>query len=312
MNTRKPKTKKLLTYLTVFCLLPATLAGDSPTIHPRGKVTDVDAPETTAIENGRIQGFTEPYADISMAAAEMGTLSAVVVKDGDVVEAGQVIANLDDGVLRASLEVARAGMEATGELESAQTQLDLKKVELEKLTGLFGRNHASQMELDRVRGEVRVAESRIQSVREDLEVRRLEHARIEAQLRQREIRSTIDGVVISVEKDRGEFVSPSDPVVARIVQLDPLLIVFSVPNVHRGELTTGQTARLKIGPAETSVEGQVEFISPTANASSGTFRVKVRLPNSDRRWHGGEKTILVLDQDVPTFVAPKQIAKKTK
>ena len=56
-----------------------------------------------------------------MAAGEMGTLARVEVKDGDEVQAGQLIANLDDAVLRASLEVARAGMSATGDMQSATT-----------------------------------------------------------------------------------------------------------------------------------------------------------------------------------------------
>ncbi len=258
-----------------------------------------------------IEGFTEPYADINMAAAEMGTLSRVDVKDGDVVRVGQVIANLDDAVLQASLEVARAGMTAAGEMQSATTQFELKKVELKKLTELFGRNHASQQELDRVRGEVRLSEARIQSVREDLEVRRLEYARIEAQLRQRQIRSTIDGVVVDVRKDHGEFVSPSDPVVARIVQLDPLLVVFSVPNERREDVKRGQSVNMTIGQ-HSAAAGIVEYVSPTADASSGTFRVKIRLPNPNRVWHGGEKSVLLLNGARPTIQPGKQLAKNEK
>ena len=62
-------------------------------------------------------------------------------------------------------------MSATGELQSATTQLEMKKVELEKVNRLFLRQHASQKELDHARGEFRIAESRVQSVKEDLEIR---------------------------------------------------------------------------------------------------------------------------------------------
>ncbi|APZ92391.1 efflux RND transporter periplasmic adaptor subunit [Fuerstiella marisgermanici] len=259
-----------------------------------------------------IQGFTEPYSDINMAASEMGTLADVFVREGQVVKAGELIAKLDDAVLRASLEVAAAGMSAEGELKSAATQLELKKVEQEKLAELFGRQHASQQELDRVRGEVDIATARLQSVCEDLEVRRLEHARIQTQLKQRQIRSTIDGVVVDVRKDKGEFVSPSDPVVAQIVQLDPLLVVFSVPIGNRDQIHSGQTVAMSIGERAAAVQGEVEFVSPTADASSGSFRVHVRLPNSERRWHGGEKTILLLDEAVPSPQPTEKLAKKTR
>ena len=286
------------------------LAGDNDvSIQPNAKVRSAAA--DTAVDNQNlIEGFTEPYADINMAAAEMGTLSRVDVKDGDIVTAGQLLANLDDAVLAASLEVARAGMKAEGELTSAETQLDLKKVELSKLKELFERNHASQKELDRITGEVRIAEARIQSVREDLEVRRLEYARIEAQLKQRQIRSPIDGVVVEVRKDRGEFVSPSDPVVARIVQLDPLLVVFSVPAERRSQVVRGGNVAMQIGVEQSKARGVIEYVSPTADASSGTFRVKVRLPNPGGHWHGGEKSTLLLENGGPTIVPARQVAKR--
>lgn len=308
---KMPGSVRLLVCLVAIASLPLALAARKPEVSRNTRSTVESETATGDEESGdAIHGFTEPYADISMAASEMGTLAKVLVTEGDVVKAGQLLASLDDAVLKASLKVAAAGMKAEGELLTATTQLKLKKVEAEKIARLFERNHASQQEVDRVNGEVSIAEARIQSVREDLEIRRLEYARIEAQLQQRQVRSTIDGVVVDVAKDHGEFVSPSDPVVARVVQLDPLLVYFSLPNEKRGAVTEGQQVSLKVRAATADARGIVEYVSPTADASSGTFRVKVRLPNGDQRWHGGEKTELVLDGEVPTFVAPKQIAKR--
>lgn len=302
--------RRLALGVALLCCFPASLA-TGKNGEPSGP-TQVEASHDSTSAEGAIDGFTEPYADISMAASEMGTLTELFVKEGDTVTSGQLLAKLDDAVLKASLAIAKAGMEAEGEVMTAQTQLDLKQVELKKLTELFRRNHASQQELDRVGGEVKIADARLQSVREERTVRRLEYARIQAQLKQREIRSTIDGIVVHVARDRGEFVSPSDPAVVRIVQLNPLLIVFSVPNQHRGELTTGQRIQVRIGTRQEPASALVEFVSPTADASSGTFLTKVRLPNENGQWHSGEKSVLILDKSVPTFQSPKQIAKQTE
>ena len=297
----------------LIALTPSMSTAD-PQIRPGIKLPERNPGEDAQVEElpKQIEGFTEPYRDINMAAAEMGTLARIEVKDGDIVRAGQILATLDVGVLEASLEVARAGMNALGELQTSQTQLGLKKVELTKLTELFGRKHASQQELDRVNGEVRVATSRLQSVREDIDVRRLEFARIEAQIRQRQIRSTINGVVVDVRKDQGEYVSPSDPVVARVVQLDPLLVVFAVPLERRSEISNGRDVKLRVGLGEQSATGRVEFVSPVADASSGTFRVKVRIANGDNRWSSGEKTILVLDETTPEIRPADHVAKNSK
>lgn len=313
MSSQRIKIRRSLVCIAMVAALPVAIGGNDPSIRPNVKVAgNSTAAAATEEPNGLIEAFTEPYADINMAASEMGTLSKVDAKEGDVVTAGQLLANLDDAVLQASLEVARAGMNAEGELASAKTQLELRKVDLEKLNELFTRNHASRKELDRVSGEVRIAEARLQSVREDLEVRRLEYARIEAQLKQRQIRSTIDGVVVEVRKDRGEFVSPSDPVVARVVQLDPLLLVFSVPTDRRGEVSQGNNVPLEIGTAQAKATGVVEYVSPTADASSGTFRVKVRLPNPDGRWLGGERSVLLLDTPGATVSPKNRVAKRAE
>lgn len=258
-----------------------------------------------------IEGFTEPYADIEVAASEMGAIATIEVVEGDFVKAGHVMASLDDRVLRASLNVAAAAAESVGELNSATASLAVRELEFQKLTELFNRRHASQRELDRVTGDLKVARARVQISKEEANVRRLEEARIVAQLAQRKIVSPIDGVVVEVRKDQGEFVSPSDPVVVRVVQLDPLLVAFSVPMNQRKLVAVNQPVMMTVGQS-TTANGRIEFVSPIADAGSGTFRVKVLLPNSAGRWHGGEKSVLHLDSEsLERAAQADRLAKKT-
>lgn len=259
-----------------------------------------------------IEGFTEPFADIELAASEMGILAAIDVKEGDIVEAGQLLASLDDSVLQAALNVAHASRNSRGQLKSAIADLEMRELELEKLTELRSRDHASQQEVDRVAGEVRIAAARVQAVREEIEVRNLEYERIRAQLRRRQIRSTIDGVVTDIFREQGEFVSPSQPNVVRVVQLDPLRIVFSVPIEQRSKVVAGQQVALTIGAAGESATATVEFVSPTADASSGTFRVKVQLPNPDGQWQAGDRSVLLLDQSPEKTKTPQILARRPR
>ena len=80
-------------------------------------------------------------------------------------------------------------------------------------------------------------------------------------------------------KDEGEFVSPTDPVVMRVVQLDPLLIVFSVPVPLANQLAAKEVVRVRVESVSEPIEGVVEFVSPNADAQSGTMRVRVRIAN---------------------------------
>lgn len=255
-----------------------------------------------------IEAFTEPYRDIAVAAAEMGTLAEIGVREGDKVEADSMIALLDDDVLRASLEVARRSMSIEGTLKSAQADLDMKSKDLEKLTQLRDRNHASQQEVDRIQTELKVSEARLLSVREDLEVKQLEFRRIEAQIEQRVVRAPIAGIVSEVQRESGEFVSPSDPMIARIVQLDPLLVVFSVPLNRRNDIAREQIVSLEIGDGRQPVEGTVEYVAPTPDPSNSSVRVKVRVSNAEHRFQSGERAVLMLDSStlVPATEDPTE------
>ena len=125
-------------------------------------------------------------------------------------------------------------------------------------------------------------------------VRTHEYERAGAQLEQRRIVSPIAGIVTQIYKDEGEFVSPSDPVVVKIVQLDPLLVVFLVPVVEARELAAEASVKVRIDSAEQPVEGVVEFVSPTADAQSGTTRVRVRIANPGEKIPSGANCHLLL------------------
>jgi RND family efflux transporter MFP subunit len=273
--------------------LRQTAGASIPVSAPPAKAltSESSAPESSIV----VEAFTEPYRDISVAASEMGTLSEVRVVEGAIVKQGDILAVMDDDILRASLEVARRSMNAEGLLKSAQADLDMKLQEQEKLKQLRERDHASQQEVDRIETEIRIAEARLLSVKEDLEVKQLESRRIESQLKQRQVIAPMDGVISELSREAGEFVSPSDPTIARLVQLDPLLIVFSVPLSQRNEVEKDQVVELKLGTDQVRAEGIVEYVSPTSDTSNSSVRVKVRLPNSDRQHQSGERAILVME-----------------
>ena len=228
--------------------------------------------------NAAVEGFTEPYRDIDVAAAELGVLTQVHVKEGDRVKVGQLLAQLDDSVLQAALGIVKAEMEVEGRLESAQAELDLQTDLVTKLESLRDQKHASLQEVARGISQKKVLAARVKAVYEERTVKSFEMRRIERQLEQRKINAPMDGIVTRVLKEPGEFVSPSDPVAVKLVQLDPLSIVFSVPLAQLHTLSKGGKVNLLIDSSSRH-EGEIEFISPTADAQSGTTRVRVKIAN---------------------------------
>ena len=235
----------------------------------------------------QLESFTEPYRQVGIPAAEIGIISKILVKEGDRVSEKQILAQLDDTVLTTSLAVARAAMEALGGRRSAEAELKMRTEQLSSYHSLFEQGNATSRELQRAENEHLQAQARLQSVREEIEIRRLEYQRVKAQLKQRRMESPIAGVVVEIVKEVGEFVSPTDPVVMTVVQLDTLKSRFSVPVQAARDLKAGQVVNLSVGYEEVPCQGEIEFVSPIAEPESGTVRVKIRIPNLDGRLQSG-------------------------
>ena len=233
------------------------------------------------LSGAELESFTEPYRSVAVPAPEIGVLAEILVSEGDQVSQKQLLAKLDDTVLNASLDVARAAKNALGSRNSAEVDLAIRAKQLDSFRELRDRGNATQREVERAEGEHLQAQARLQSIREDLEVRRLEYERVKAQIKARQLESPIDGHVVQIDKEVGEFVAPTDPVVMHIVQLSTLKSVFSVPMQKASELQQGATVSLLIGYEPLRCQGVIEFISPIAEAQSATVRVKIRIPNPD-------------------------------
>lgn len=234
-----------------------------------------------------VEAFVEPYRSAAVSAPETGVVQEVLVAEGERVVKGQTCARLNDDVLLASLEVALAAREAKGALQSAEADAKMLRKQLASYRDLHERGNATQRELDRAESQYEQATARLQNIREELEVRRLEHARVQAQIAQRKIIAPFDGIVVAIEKEVGEFVSPTDPVVLRVVHLDTLVAHFSVPLRLANNLRKGQNLRLQTGSKGSVCGGVIEYVSPVADAKSTTIRVSVRINNRDGRIQSG-------------------------
>ncbi|MBW3540116.1 MAG: efflux RND transporter periplasmic adaptor subunit [Planctomycetes bacterium] len=255
----------------------------------------------SAAGGGEIEGFLDPYRSVNVAASEPGVLDVVHVEEGDAVERGGVLAHLDRDVLEASLRIADAARAARGQLQSAEAELRLHESRLAQFIELEAKGHATAEELERARTEKEMSAAHVLAVKEALAIKELEYAKSQVQLERRSIRSPIDGVVVRLYKDEGEYAPPNDPVLLTVVQLDPLLATFSVTLEQAARLREGLEVRLLVAGGESPAAGTVEFVSPVTDPQSGTVRVKVRLPNPDGRFRSGEKCSLV---PIPSGPAP--------
>ena len=238
------------------------------------------------------EGFTAPYRVLEIGAPESGVIEQLFVKEGDVVRKGDQLARLDCNVHEALLAIARQSMEAEGVLIASQAEWEMRKRRLDTLTGLHAKGHAPQDELDRAAADEEIAEGNLLSAQEQLLLKRLDYAKIQAQIERRIARAPIDGVITTLHKQQGELAAPNSPELLIMVQLDPLLADFAVPRGVAETLASGDPVRLFFPDGQRQAVATVEFVSPLIDAESGTVAIKVRIDNSEGLYHSGEPCVL--------------------
>jgi len=256
------------------------------------------APKRSSTDS-TVEGFTEPYREVQVAASELGVVTEFGVKVGEVVQRDQVLATLDLDVMKASLEVAKAKFQANGRLAAAKAELQLRTQRLDKIKQLREQGHSTQSELDRTVADVDIAKAGVVAAEEERDIYRLECQRIEAQIQRRIIRSPIDGVVAAVHKEEGEAILSNDPLIVTLVQLDPLRANFPAPLANVAAARAGQTVHLTFPDTNQTGEGVIEVVSPVTDAKSGTVNVAVVIKNKDGRLRSGVRCSLQLPTEPP-------------
>jgi len=175
-----------------------------------------------------------------------GVVRRVFVREGDSVQAGQLLAQLDDGEDRVKLAQAEAAL--------AQARRDLAEAEF--------RNDPPAAGQAQIRADLHAAEVR------------LEHERIDAA----QLRAAIAGIVITpkVEDKTGTMVRPGDAF-CEIVAQDRIAAEMSVPESDIALVQSGRPAVLKLNAFPTKVfEGSVERIGAQTHAEAGEQYFLVR------------------------------------
>lgn len=239
-----------------------------------------------------LEGFTEPYRSIEVAAPAPGVLAAVEVREGALVKKGATLARLDTRALEAARHTSRLVAGAVARMQAAQAQLRLSETRVRKLDGLAASGNARGDEVAVARAELDRARAEISAAEETRAVERQKLAEIESGIEERSLRSPIDGVVIKIHHEVGEFVGADEMRVVTVVQLNPLALNVFAPAANSQTLVMKNKVTVLCGDGATR-QAEVEFVSPVVDAESGTARCKLVLPNADGALRSGIRCSVV-------------------
>lgn len=240
-------------------------------------------------------GFLEPYLRVELGFPEAGVVGAVHVREGQRVAKGEILAELDNRVLEASIAIARARSDSDVEIRLAEINLQDRVNRHQQLEDLRQRGNAREDEVVRAALDRELANEELRAARERRRINRLEYARILAQRDQRRIVSPLDGVVIGVDKQVGETVNAVDSPVVQIAKLDILKLVLRIEETRARTLRHASRVRLTAAGSEQPVTAAVEYVSPVLDPRSGTVEVWVVVGNSSSALKSGQRASVEWD-----------------
>lgn len=227
---------------------------------------------------GEFMGLTEPHRILKIGSPSEGIIESVDVDRGDVVQKGQVIARLQSGVEKATMEQAKARAEMIGPIKGKQASMELFLVKKGRVEHLYKQELASPSEMDEAVANWRVSEMQLKEALENKQLADLEYKRTVEVLKRLTIVCPVNGVVVERFLSVGEYVK-EQPIV-KIAELDPLNIEVVLPVAEFKAIKVGMKATVMIeSPIKGSYTATVKVIDRVIDGASGTFGVRLQMPN---------------------------------
>ena len=229
-------------------------------------------------------GNTAPIKNVDLVARVQGFLQSINYQDGTFVKEGTTLFTIEPDTYKLKLEQAQSaesGMQAS----MKQAEADFKRQ-----SDLVQKQAVSQATLDTSTAARENAQANLQQAQVNTKIAAVNYGYTN-------VTAPFDGIVSAHLASIGELVGVSSPTqLATIVALDPIYVNFNVNEqdvlrIREEARRRGMTADdLKSLPVEVGLQtesgfphkGNLDYVSPTLNQSTGTLPVRGVLPNPDR------------------------------
>ncbi|MBI1397477.1 MAG: efflux RND transporter periplasmic adaptor subunit [Betaproteobacteria bacterium] len=234
----------------------------------------------------------EPWRTVEVRSPVTGVIDRIYVDRGSVVHRGDPLLSLDTTVEKAAADLADYKSRMNGLVASAESRLAHAEAKLKRKADLAARHFTSVQERDDAEAEEAIAKADLLAARENRQMAQLEKRYADAQLALRTIRSPIDGIVMDRGMNEGELAEAAEnnPYILKLAETGTLRVKAILPLAVYLKVKTGQ--RVEVTP-EKPLNGRygatISVVDKVIDAASGTFQVRMTLPNPKGSLPGGIK-----------------------
>lgn len=199
-----------------------------------------------------IQGTVETKNTATATPRMAGTYTTVYVKEGQTVKAGQLLAKIDNAILR-------------DQIAALKPQMELANTVFEKQKGLWDQKIGTEIQYLQAKNNKEALEKNL--------------AVLETQVDLYNVYAPISGAVERVMAKTGEVAAPGMPL-ASIVNLGSLKATANVPDVYISHIKMGDAVKVGLPDLNREINARVTFISKLVNPANRTFKIEVAIPTS--------------------------------
>ena len=241
-----------------------------------------------------VSGTLQPVRQATVKAKVSGDVRQLTVREGDSVQAGQILVRVDTADLDARV------LERQGQMQSARAQLALAEKTNAMNQKLLKQNFISQNASDSAESSLEVAKGNLQAAEAQLRV-------AQNALKDSVATAPLSGIVAKRHVQPGEKVAFDSPLVT-VVDLKDMELQAAVPSGDIPELKPGMTVDLAVdGFTDRKFTGRIERINPSTEAGTRAILVFVGIPNEAQALRGGMfatgRIALAAGAPVPTLPA---------
>ena len=285
--------KKPLIVIGVLAVLALVVWASLRDSGPRGTEVEIQAAELRTVSSRvKATGEITPEKRVEISAKVVGEIINLPVVEGQEVEAGQLLLEIERDLYEAGRDQARAAVrQAEVSVRRQEVQLADARRNMRRTKELIADGLVSQEALDAAQLALDTAEVELEAQQHAVEQYRSAFKRTQDDLARTTIRSPMDGTLIQLNAEQGETVVPGSTnlpgsVIMTIADMSILLAEVEVSEVDVVNVALGQEAEVKVDALGTEPQkGHVVEIATSGRRDpvQGTirFNVKVALEDPD-------------------------------
>lgn len=271
-----------------------------------------------------LRGQTRALRQVDVRSETSGRVISEPLRKGTMIEAGQLLCEIDIGTREISLAEAQARLadarsripetearvpEAEARLAEAQARLEEARINANAADKLSEGGFASETRVVNAKAAVSSAEAAVKAAEAGLKSATAGMETVQASIQSAQaavaaaareiekltIRAPFAGVLESDTAELGSLLQPGS-LCATVVQLNPIKVEGFAPEAEINRIAEGAPATAMLIDG-TKVAGNVSFLARSADPTTRTFLVELEVPNADLAIRDGQTAELVIASD---------------